>query len=116
MSEVPDARAQGMRTLVQEMRGLLSRCRAAPQQSRSSPGGQPQTPEGWQPHEEMVFGSDVLGVDVCVRIGSPFQPQRHQTGWEREQAHFVQEGLGTQSADEGQHSGKRKRDRNRRLM
>jgi hypothetical protein len=104
-----------MRTLMQDMRRLLSRCRAAPQQSKSSRVGQPQTSEGRQPHEEMVFGGDVLRVDVSVRIGSPSQRQRHQTGWERKLAHTVQEGLGTQSAKEGQHLAARKnRDRTRR--
>ena len=50
-----------MRTLMQEMRGLLSRCCAAPQQSRSkNPVAQPETLEGRQLHEEMLFGGDVL--------------------------------------------------------
>ena len=61
MSDVPDASAQGMPTLMQEMRGLLSRCSAAPRQSRlTSPVRQPQTSEGRQPHEKMVLGGDVL--------------------------------------------------------
>ena len=76
MSKVRYAKAQRMLTLMQDMRDLLSRCSAAPQQSRlTSPVGQPQTSERRRPHEEMVFGGSVLRVDVCVRIGSPFQRQ-----------------------------------------
>jgi len=61
MSDLSDAGVQGMLTLMQEMRGLLSRCSAAPQQSRSkNPVRQPQTSEGRQLQEETVFGGGVL--------------------------------------------------------